>query len=791
MILPLLVSAALLAGLSAFSMDILSSVRAYVGAEGLYSKAQKDAVLHLSQYVNSHQELDYQQFLQAIAVPLGDRKARLALDRRDPDLDAAYQGFLAARNHPDDIDGMIWLFRNFRNIDFMSDAIAIWAEADGIIHELITQAKQLHLDISSGHLDDAALDASLARIKSIDLHLNSLEDAFSSKLGDASRKAQHLLLLATVTIASILMGVGSLFARSILKKNEAFELQLARSNRALQHQASLLNKARDAIIVHGMDQRILLWNASAERLYGWTEAEALGRSRQELASSNNAWFEAATAGVMERGEWNGEVAKQRKDGSALTVESRWTLVRDDDGQPQSIFAIDTDITERKAAEHEIELLAFYDPLTLLPNRRLLMDRLQQALVANARSRHAGALLFIDLDNFKTINDTLGHDTGDLLLRQAAVRLVNCVRASDTVARLGGDEFVVMLLGLNDNPEEAVIQAKTVGEKIVGAFSQPYQIAGIEHLCTSSIGITMFKDQQDSVGELLKRADLAMYQAKAAGRNTMRLFDPVMQTEITTRVALEADLRQAMPRDEFLLHYQPQVDGNGHMTGVEALLRWQHPRHGLVSPVEFIPLAEDTGLILPLGLWVLETACAQLAAWASRAETAQLNIAVNVSVQQFRHPHFVAQVMKVLDHSAANPHRLKLELTESLMVNDMDLTIAKMTALKGHGVSFSLDDFGTGYSSLSYLKRLPLDQLKIDQSFVKDVFTDPNDAVIARTIVALAQSLGLAVIAEGVETEAQRDFLAGHGCHAYQGYLFSRPLPIDKLEEFMRENSQPY
>jgi EAL domain-containing protein (putative c-di-GMP-specific phosphodiesterase class I) len=355
-----------------------------------------------------------------------------------------------------------------------------------------------------------------------------------------------------------------------------------------------------------------------------------------------------------------------------------------------------------------------------------------------------------------------------------------------VARLGGDEFVVMLEDLGENDREVAVQARVIGEKILSALNMPYVLAGYEHQSTSSIGVAPFNDQHESVGELLKRADLAMYQSKSAGRNTLRFFDPGMQAVVTARAALEVDLRQALAQNEFLLYYQPQLNAMGRVTGVEALVRWQHPQRGMVSPADFIPLAEETGLIMPLGRWVLETACSLLAAWHARASTAALTLAVNVSPRQFRHPDFVDQVVSVLNSTGANPLNLKLELTESLLVDDMEVTINKMSALKSLGVGFALDDFGTGYSSLSYLKRLPLDQLKIDQSFVHDVLSDPNDAVIARTIIALGQSLGLDVIAEGVETEAQRDFLARHGCNAYQGYFFSRPMPIASLLAFLQE-----
>jgi diguanylate cyclase (GGDEF)-like protein/PAS domain S-box-containing protein len=569
----------------------------------------------------------------------------------------------------------------------------------------------------------------------------------------------------------------------------AAELERQEADARLSDQASLLDKAKDAIIVRGIDHRVQFWNKGAERLYGWTSEEVIGRSIEDLLYDDPGSLREATRNVLERGEWSGEITERRKDGSSVTIEANWTLVVDDDGRPQSILAIKTDITQRKAAEHEIQRLAFYDALTRLPNRLLLLERLQHALAISARSGKMGALLFIDLDNFKTLNDTLGHDKGDLLLKQVALRLTACVRESDTVARLGGDEFVILLEDLSVNGQEAAAQAKSIGEKILATVNQPYQLAEYERHSTPSIGATLFSGQSSSVDDLLKRADLAMYQAKAAGRNAIRFFDPEMQAVVTASAALEADLRHGLQQHEFILHYQPQLDDDNRVVGVEALVRWQQPQRGLVSPAEFIPVAEETGLILALGQWVLETACFQLAAWSACPATASLNMAVNVSARQFRDPDFVKQVLAVLDRTGANPQQLKLELTESLLVDNVEDTIAKMTALKAKGVGFSLDDFGTGYSSLTYLKRLPLDQLKIDQSFVRDVMTDPNDAVIVRTIIALGRSLGLAVIAEGVETEAQRDFLERHDCHAYQGYLFSRPLPAEQFESFMRDKNE--
>jgi diguanylate cyclase (GGDEF)-like protein len=398
-----------------------------------------------------------------------------------------------------------------------------------------------------------------------------------------------------------------------------------------------------------------------------------------------------------------------------------------------------------------------------------------------RSRRNGSLLFLDLDNFKNLNDTFGHEQGDLLLQQVANRIVDAVRTSDTVARLGGDEFVILLPELSEHVSEAALQAQFVGEKLLAVLAAPFLLGDRNYDTTASIGIAMFCGNDETPGELLKQADLAMYEAKSAGRNTVRFYNPEMHAIVSARTALEADLRDAVRGLEFDLFYQPQVATNGTMVGVEALLRWPHKTRGMISPKDFIPLAESTGLIEPLGLWVLEKACRQLVRWAQHPETTELSIAVNVSVRQFRHPDFVEQVEDMITQTGANPFRLKLELTESMLVTDIEVTIIKMTALKFRGVSFSLDDFGTGYSSLTYLKRLPFSQLKIDQSFIRDALIDPNDAAIVRTIIALGQSLGLDVIAVGVETDKQRDFLDILGCRFYQGYLFGRPQPIEQLE----------
>jgi diguanylate cyclase (GGDEF)-like protein/PAS domain S-box-containing protein len=467
-----------------------------------------------------------------------------------------------------------------------------------------------------------------------------------------------------------------------------------------------------------------------------------------------------------------ETRHRRKDGTCYPAEIRLQLL----GMEPRFVAWVMDATERRRAEEAIKHLAFMDPLTGLPNRRLLMDRLERAIAASRRSHRSGAVIFIDLDDFKTLNDTLGHDQGDRLLRQVAKRLSSCLRESDTLARLGGDEFVVMLERLSRKAEDAATQAETLANKLLMVLREPCGLEYREYRCSASMGVTLFGPQAVSVEELMKQADLAMYRAKAAGRDTLRFFDPAMQAEVSARAALAANLRRGLQHGEFILHYQMQVDADGRTTGAEGLLRWQHPQRGLLEPAAFIRLAEETATILPLGRQVLDMACAQLATWSERPETADLILAVNISVLQFHHPDFVEQVLAAVDQQGCDPNRLKLEITENLLRHDRDGTIAKMSALKARGISFALDDFGTGYSSLTDLGRLPLKELKIDRSFVQDLVTNEKDAAIARTIIALGGTLELDVIAEGVETEAQRDWLAGHGCHAFQGYLFGRPGP---------------
>lgn len=572
--------------------------------------------------------------------------------------------------------------------------------------------------------------------------------------------------LATALLGSLLQDA---------RQRRRTELALARSQR---HLKAVAHAIPDLLFVLNDEGRYLemLTHESAHLVRA--RSELLGKRMTEVFEPDQA---APLMAVLQRTLHQGpqchEYPITTHEGQLRWFEGRTHVLGRYKGQRNCIVWLARDITERKEREEQIANLAFYDPLTGLPNRRLLRERLGQGLKESQRAGQYGALMFFDLDHFKIINDTLGHDMGDRLLRQVAARLQQGVRHVDTVARLGGDEFVVLLVGLDGQRLQAAHHCRRVAEKLLNELGRPYRLADQEHYSTVSMGVVLFLGEELSAETLQRHADLALYQAKAAGRNTFRFYDETMQVAIKQRVSLESALRQGLQLRQFQPYYQLQIDSAGWVLGAEVLVRWQHPERGMISPADFIPVAEETGLIIPLAEQLLAQVCDQLVAWSSQPGFADLSLAVNVSARQVRQEDFVERIIAQVRHSGANPQRLKLELTESLLLHDMDDMIRKMTALKAFGIGFSLDDFGTGYSSLSYLKLLPLEQLKIDQSFVRDLLTDPNDAAIARTIIALADSLGLSVIAEGVEHESQRRFLAEQGCRTYQGYLFGRPAPV--------------
>lgn len=550
--------------------------------------------------------------------------------------------------------------------------------------------------------------------------------------------------------------------------------------------AAIVFEAQEGMVVTDANQCIIRVNKAFTKITGYTADEMIGKNPSMLSSGRQTieFYNAMWQRLNDTGVWEDEIWNRRKSGEIYPEFLTITAVKDPNDTVTNYVATFNDITLSRMAADEIEKLAFYDPLTKLPNRRLLQDRLKQSLATCHRNSLSGGLLFIDMDNFKNLNDTLGHEMGDLLLQQVAERLLSCVRENDTVARLGGDEFIVLLEDLEHEMSEAAMQAEIVGKKILLSLGQLYPLKSHQYRSTPSIGAVLFTGYAQSADELLKQADIAMYQAKSSGRNALRFFNPEMQATIMAHTALKKELHLALAESQFRLYYQPQVYQNRQITGAEALIRWQHPERGLISPDAFIPLAEESELIVQIGHWVLKTACTQLKIWASSEHTQYLHLAVNVSARQFRHPDFVAQVLHLINCAGINPNRLKLELTESMMLENIEETIEKMNVLRKFGVQFSMDDFGTGHSSLSNLKRLPIAQLKIDQSFVRDISTDPDDAAIVQTIIAMAENMGLKIIAEGVETQAQCLFLEQHGCENFQGYLFSEAVPIEQFEALM-------
>lgn len=551
-------------------------------------------------------------------------------------------------------------------------------------------------------------------------------------------------------------------------------------------------EAREGMMITAPDARILRVNKAFTEITGYNAAEVIGRTPRILRSNRHegSFYEAMWQAIKQRSSWQGELWNRRPNGDVYPVWLTITAVFDEDAQVTHYVSTLTDITERKASEARINNLAFYDSLTQLPNRRLLQDRLEHAVIASHRQGHMGALLFIDLDDFKTLNDNRGHHLGDLLLIAVADRLRQITRNDDSVGRLGGDEFLIVLEGLSKQRDESLNQVHSVAEKILESLNKAYWLDEAEYFTSASIGIALFGNDHLSPDELLKQADQAMYHAKAAGRNTYRFFDPEMQALSAERFNLQNEIRDALQLNQFQMHYQPQVNAANQLIGAESLIRWYHPHRGLVSPMEFIPLAEESGLILPLGQWILAEACKQLNYWAQSAELARLTLSVNISARQFQHPQFVSNLLSLIETSGINPEKLKLELTESMLLTNHNDIIVKMDALKSCGIKLSLDDFGTGYSSLAYLKRLPISELKIDKSFVDDVLTDPNDAAIALTVIRLAQSMELSVIAEGVETKAQRDWLEQQGCYSYQGYYFGKPVSAEEFDKLIASFSTP-
>jgi len=554
--------------------------------------------------------------------------------------------------------------------------------------------------------------------------------------------------------------------------------------------AASVFESQEGMMVTDAEGVLLRVNQSFTEITGYLAEEVLGKNPSILKSGRQSseFYANMWKTIHTQGQWEGEIWNRRKSGEIYPEYLRITAVNDQDGRLTHYVGTLVDITQSKAATEQIEMLAFYDPLTSLPNRRLVMERLKHAISASARSAQRGALLFMDLDYFKDLNDTQGHMVGDLLLQQVAERLKFNLREGDTAARLGGDEFVVLLEGLPQDLTVTIEQVQKTAQKIRNLLNQPYQLDDLVYSISASIGVMLFVGSDEKADELLKQADIAMYQAKSQGRNAIRFFDPQMQQEINAREAMKHALQNAISANEFELFYQMQVDSHGKTTGAEALIRWVKPEEGMVEPAEFIPIAEESGLIIPIGEWVVNKAFAQLQAWKKDPLMSSLVLSINVSAKQFAQVNFVDQIQASILRFEVNPALVKIELTESLLLDNLDDVIDKMKRLHAMGIRFSLDDFGTGYSSLQYLKRLPFDQLKIDQAFVRDIELDKNDRAIVKTVIGVGYGLEMEVIAEGVETQAQRAFLYDNGCLHYQGYLFSKPVPIAEFEaQFLLNN----
>lgn len=647
---------------------------------------------------------------------------------------------------------------------------------------LLADAPGLHLwengqwSIQAGVQDKYPNSARLKEIGAESYVGQRLDASDGSPLG-----LLFVLFRERLSETTIIGAVMQIFAERV-----ASELERETTDKKIRDQASLLDKAQDAIIVRNLNHEVLYWNKSAERMYGWRMEEVTGKPVSKFLYHDAPAYHQAMQQTLVDGEWTGELIQYRRDGVALDVEVRWTLVRDADSQPVSVLAIGTDISARKIAEAQVERLAYFDPLTGLPNRQRFNRHLDEVLHSPPKPNVARGLMLINLDNFKTLNETISHAAGDSVLKAVAGRLERSIGATGFLARLGADEFAALLEITVSEGQEPRAQLAGAASQWLSLLNEPFELESISHVTDACIGIVLLDDPAVKRTEALQQAGMALNHAKATGRNSIKTFEPDMVEYVKERAALEAELRLALERNELVLHYQPQVSGRGIGYGAEALIRWEHPERGMISPVKFIPLAEETGLIVPIGTWVLETACKVLRQWQSKEQTKHLILSVNVSAIQFRHPEFLSTVSGVLSKSGVDPRGLKLELTESLMIYDIDSVLEKMYGLKELGLTFSLDDFGTGYSSLSYLRRLPLDQLKIDQAFTRNILDSEKDLSIVKTIIELGHSLNLYVVAEGVESDTQQNLLKALGCNAFQGYLHSRPVPLQEALEFLEK-----
>jgi diguanylate cyclase (GGDEF)-like protein/PAS domain S-box-containing protein len=904
---PFCIIVTLLLVLGIASMDTLSAVRAFVSGESFWSKSQKESVHLLNLYAKTHQETHYQQFLNEISIPLNDKIARIELQKSRPNIHKATQALIKGRNSPDDVKGMANLFLAFQNTSLLKPAIQHWTAADVLIQEMVQIAARIHQKIQSGQADDAELQSLLDQVNVINEELTPLSNAFSNSIGEASLKAQRIIVIAMVLITVFLMVLGIIFTRRVivrqvtsamaLKESEerwkfalegeshgVWDLDISTQALLISQQwnntlgygeaplqttfdqwkalvypgdADMVNQALTSclqgetpkfsveyrlqckdgsykwILTHGMvvsygeegkplrmvgthsdideqkqaeaalresdenqralleamvdgvfvaqDYRFVFVNPFLPKMLGYTEEEFIDMPFEQVVAPGSIalWTARFTARVAEGPEpiKNYPVEFLMKGGQStiwLDLHASRVVFRG----KTSVLGILRDVSKQKEAEDMVWHQANFDSLTGLPNRRMFRDRLGLEIKKAERARKTLAVMFLDLDHFKVVNDTMGHDVGDKLLQEAARRLKECVRDSDTVARLGGDEFVLLITDIKDRQS-----LERISRNILEKLSAPFQISTDPVYVSASIGITLFPVDAHDFEDLLKNADQAMYAAKGQGRNRFSYFTPSMQAAVQHKMRVANDLRHALEREEFKLVYQPIVEvASGEIRKAEALLRWQHPTNGMVNPAEFIPVAEETGIIVELGEWVFKEALGQLLKWRDYLHP-DFQISVNKSPVQFRNSHSDwVQYMKDLGLPGRS---LVVEITESLLLDATDNVDHKLLEFRDAGINVAIDDFGTGYSSLSYLKKFDIDFIKIDQSFIKSMTHSHSDMGLCEAIILMAHKLAMKVIAEGVETEAQYQLLAKAHCDYVQGYLISKPLTPEDFEALVR------
>lgn len=898
---PFVLIIVILLGATAVSLELMSSVRAYVGGESLWSKGQKGAYIALANYLNSHSNQDYKAFLADIAAPMGDHEARLALNQASPDLKTAYKGFIEGRNLPDDVPGMIRLYRYFGHTRLMEKPISIWAKADVDILKLSSLAKSVHEQIESGRLDEAKRAGYFRQLNAINMDVTPREEAFSSSIAVISHQTDRLINFTLAAMSVLLVGLGLFFSRRLAVQRVNSSRALIKEsdkNATFLHNASdgihilnptgtvhvasdsfcsMLGYSRDEIVGMNADRwdvnfkrgnessiapgpnnenahvqyetvhqrkdgerfpvevsavpieidgahflycssrdiskrkraenslreseerfrslvtasSQIVWNTNAsgevcqdmpdwraytgqklEKFLGWGWLDALHPEDRENTAA--AWAEAIEGGTL----YETEYRLRRHDGEYRYFTARGVPVLNADGAIREWIGTCTDITDRKRTEDQIHHLAYHDQLTGLPNRQLFQDRLKQDLKRMERNNTALALLFIDLDRFKEVNDTLGHDKGDILLIETARRIRRHVRDSDTFARLGGDEFTIILPECGDE-----LSIDRVVQDVLKELEAPFDLGNesVGHI-SCSIGIAFYPHDAQTSEDLLKHADQAMYAAKDAGRNRFSYFTPLMQQRIQDKIELSNDLRQALSRGELEVYYQPIVAlSTGRIVKAEALLRWHHPKRGLVSPSDFIPLAEEFGIIHDLGNWVFFQSISAAADWKRRLEQ-EIQVSVNRSPVEFEKPEFLW--VGALEAAGLPGSAVTMEITEGLLLQESEMVQSMLLECRNSGIEVSIDDFGTGYSALSYLKQFHIDYLKIDQSFVRNLTGNESDKALVEAIIVMAHKLGIRAIAEGVETIEQRDLLASFGCDYAQGYLYSRPVPTSEFEKLL-------